>query len=268
MAAPIDDDLEFRGASPNVVQADDSEAVGGSMAGAALDENVANLLFDATAANPIGGADIIHHNVFYRFNAEGSGGKCLAGALYLYNGMALNTSAGVASASATTPDAGKIVLLLGFSGGLLVASLITLINGTATGAESFDLSNLFRGELLDSSGTNSTTAAADIMISVAGQDVALIRAGQSQVTAEYELAIATGVDVDCASASRLDAPSDIGSFSRPVRFGAVNSALSCPDILDGERLCIAVRKTLKAGLPAPRLGYIKFFHDLEFTAAA
>lgn len=269
MGVPVDADMEFRGASPNVKTTDDTTDIGGSPASGTLNESDPNLLFDATPAEPESGATVIHRNVFYRFLNEGGGGKAQSPKIYLVNGISPVASDGPLSFVAGAGDAGKKVLVHGQVGGVMDTELITLVDGSATGSKTFQSNEDWRWELLESDGETPAPADADIVGSKNGTDMGMIPADYYQATAEYMLAVATAMNTNLTAADRLTDPSGIGSYSRPIIVGSVNTALSLPDDFDDGDFCgIAVRKYLRKGILAPKLGYVKFFHNLRFSASA
>lgn len=266
MSAPTDSDIGFRSASPAKVT-DDVTSWGGAPA-IDLNEADSDLLFDSTGADPIGGSDKVHRNAFYRENQEGAGGKALGGLVYLVNGIRLIGSAGLLSCVATTNDATKKVIGLGFVSGALQTSTVTLLAGTAVGIGSFDANNFWRAELVASDGVTPTNAVDPIELYIDGTFVGVIQSGLNHATAEYELAVATAKNTNLSAANRLTDPTGIGSWSRPLRHGSITTSLATPDLNDGDYIGIAVRKTLKAGLSAPLSGRVKPVHNFRFVGSA
>lgn len=268
MGAPTDEDiLYYPGADGTPTN--DTDPIGGAIdTGTPLDQTDPNLLFDGTPANAEGGADITHRNVAYLKNEEGAGGTCSSGKLYLENGLTLFGSSGTVGLTAGASDAGKKALLTGVSGGAVDQELVTLINGTANSATSWDNGEHLRIELLQSDGVTPTTAAAPITVA-RGSNLGVIPAGRYQATTEYELAAASAKNTTLSAANRLANPTGITAFSRAIKIDGTDASIATPTpIADGDYFGYVLRKTLPNGFVPPLLGYVDIKVAFEFVAAA
>lgn len=270
MGAPVDLDIAYY-LGADGTPTNDTDPIGGAPdTGTPLDDTDPNLLFDDTPANPlVGDANIVHRNIAYRKNEEGAGGQAVNGKLFIANGLILNVASGTVSITAGAADAGKKVLVVGVSGGVVTTELITLVNGTATGVTSWDASEIWRAELLASDGVTPTTAAATITVARGATSLGVIPAGRYQATAEYELAVASAKNTNLSAANRLADPTGITAFSRAIKIDGNDASIACPTpIADGDFFGYVLRKTGRAGLPAPRLTYVDARVRFQFTATA
>jgi len=257
----------------NTCPTDDATSIGGTPTVTLTDQTVRNQQFDETAASATVGTDLVHYNVLYRANREGAGGHAYDPVFFLVNGLRLVASAGVVSVEATAADAGKKLICYGFNSGALVTSVLTLLDGTAVGGETIAASNLWRCELVASDGVTPEQADGPITVYHAGTLAGQLEIGWEQLTAEYEYAFASAADEELAAPDRLTAPTatspaTVSSYSRPLRIGSLHTEVALPDLDDDQFIGIAIKKHLKGGLPAPKLGYVRTSHDAEFTASA
>lgn len=256
----------------NTCPTNDSTSIGGTPSVTLTDQTVRNQLFDETAASPTVGTDVVQYNVLYRANREGAGGHAYDPVLYFVNGLRLVASAGVVSVEAGSGDAGKKLICYGFNSGALVTSTITLINGTAVGAETIEASGLWRCELVASDGVTPATAAAAITIYHNGTVAGQIPAGWEQATAEYEVSVCSGKNIVVSGSNRTTAPTSasgsMGSYGRPLRVGSLHTEVALPSLNDTDYIGFGIKRHLKGGIPAPKLGYVRISHDVEFTASA
>lgn len=270
MAAPVDADLKYYDGA-NGTPTNNTGDIGGAIdTGAELDENADDLLFGAAAAEPFsGGSNVVHRGVFYRKLEEGAGGKFIDPLeAYLGNGCALNAS-GTINYTATANDAGKKVRTVGVST-TPVAPLTTLVTGTATTGTSYDANLCVRHELTANDGTTPTTATDEIIIKRGSTVLGRFRPGDSIVTAEYELALATSKNATLSAVDRLTDPSGISSYTRPIKVDteSVDTAVSVPggDFEDNDYIGAVLKRTLYKGCAPPLLGYC--YIDVVFEGDA
>lgn len=255
----------------NTCPTNDSTSIGGTPSVTLTDQTVRNQLFDETAASPTVGTDVVQYNVLYRANREGAGGHAYDPQLYFLNALRLVASSGTVSVEAAAGDAGKKLICYGFNSGSLVTSTVTLINGTAVG-DTFEASGLWRCELVASDGITPATAAAPILVYHNGTLAGQLPTGWEQATAEYEVSVCSAKNVVVSGSNRTGAPTaasgTMSSYARPLRVGSLHTEIALPSLNDGDYIGFGIKRYLKGGIPAPKLGYLRISHDVEFTASA
>lgn len=270
MGVPVATDCTWLAGSDGT-PANDTDPIGNTPAGALTQANQ-NLLFDDTPAPAAGDPDVVHHNVAYEKNAEGAGGHMTQIRLWLTNGIGPNASAGPVTIYCEAGDAGKKIRLQGLVSGVTTPETVTLASPSVVASVNWDVGGLLRGELLASNGIDAVTADADILLQIAGASVACMRAGESQVTGEYDLAVCDTANAVLMAANRLASPTpDVGSLSsytRPIRAGTVDTSIALPDLDDGETAAEVWRKTLYNGMLAPLAGEVVPKTAVQFAGSA
>ena len=294
MAAPDHTKAWHIGAAPsgvaNYSQTNDTAAMGGGPDTVQLADSSLNLLFDASPANPAGGADILHRNVFYHQNKEGAGGKMNSGQIALLNGLRLSSGTGVLTFTLTnSADANLTARIICLVGGASPASpeLVRMVSPSVNSITSPDTGGTYRVEFFVNTGTvgvpvlTPTAPQGDILIAQAGQYLGrnpgsglIDHLGNtmsiSMVTAEYELAVASAKNTALSSSDRLHEPTGIGAYSRPILIDGyvTDASIPVPSLNDGEYCGFAIRRTLKAGLPTALVGFVILAHEFRFSASA
>lgn len=267
MAAPVAGDLWVELGSSGV-PTNDTDSIGGSPTGSDVVDSTPNLYFDDTPAPPWGDANKVQNQIIYRRCTVGAARNCK---LIGHNLLADNP-AGTITFTAGPGDAGKKVLQVGVASGALAVApdnLTTLVDGTATTLYSFDVSELWRLELMESDGATPAIASEEILVSRGGTALGRFAPGASVVTREYRAAVASAKNTALSAADRLHAPSGVGALSPAL---SADGGVSCPDLLAsgnsgaGDFVGIHVQRTLRAGAQPPKLGYVPFQHDFQFDA--
>lgn len=269
MASPIGTDIKVNLGSSGT-PTNDTDPIGGSPVDTDLVDSTPNLYFDDTPAPAFGSANIVHYN---KISRRCKVGRAANGKIIGWN-LLRDNPAGTITFTAGASDAGKKVLCQGVASGVLAVgpdNITTLVDGSATGLYSFDAAEFWRAELLASDGVTPVAAVDEIVISRGGTILGRIPPSSYMATREYALAVATAINTALSAADRLHAPTGIGAFSAALN---TDGGVACPaDLIAtdnggaGGYIDIALRKTLRAGLPAPKLGYVPLMHDFQFDSA-
>jgi hypothetical protein len=245
----------------------DSQGGGINLAEGVVSESTPGAWFPNTAANPAGGADIVHRYKLFRKNTHATD-TLYQPRFWIFNGMQLNSSAGVVTIVTSTTESGK-VRIGGFSGGSPTTEDISVSGaaGSYVGVTNWDANSIWWAYKIDNSGSPANNAGKieiwrGTLLGIipapnydTGDEVHTLRCA----TAEYELGLDPALNGSTSAANRLTDPTGV-TFSRPTTEASGLLLPGAADLTAGSYIGYWGRRTIKAGLPKPpgpiRIGII------------